>query len=98
MTPQRRVILLKLVPASPRCFESPHQWREYLLVAAEASHSDDPKMTPFDRGPDGEARFNPTFNYCGDCSAEYQRTMVRARRCTRTTTTTKSRELEPAFC
>lgn len=81
MNPQRRVILLKLVPSKPKCFDSYQQWTEYVMTAAEASHSDDPRMAPFTKDGYGLPQWNGQFNYCGDCSAQFRAQMAGANRC-----------------
>ncbi len=81
MKPERRVILLQLVPSKPKCFDSYHQWREYAMTAAEASHSDDKTMEPFTKDGYGQPSWNPQFNFCKDCDVAYKAQMVKASRC-----------------
>ena len=67
-----RVISLQ-APPSPKCFDSRDRWVIYLESAQAARK---PGRQPFEDGI-----YRPLFNFCTDCSPEWQAQMVAELRC-----------------
>jgi hypothetical protein len=60
-------------PVAPACFPSRTVWVQYLASAQESKTT---ATKPFTRGA-----FNPSFNFCADCTYQHRLNMSRAGRC-----------------
>jgi tRNA A37 threonylcarbamoyladenosine dehydratase len=56
---------LKFPPTKPPCFQSNEQWEEYKDLAQDSSHSNT----------------RESFNYCTDCTPQYQAKMKAQGKC-----------------
>lgn len=75
-----REILMRLAPPAPPCFEARDQWIEYLLAAQIASRSEH-TAGPLILKRGEEVRFNHSYWYCVDCTAQKSYAMHKAGRC-----------------
>lgn len=67
-----------LAPPAPPCFESRDEWLGWLTSAVVA---DEEGVRPLKRSANGELQFDPTINFCGDCSTRYRARMKAHGKC-----------------
>lgn len=73
--PARRVVVLKVLPAEPPCFE-PDVWRGYAVDCAEQ----EPRGGPL-AFHNGAPMFNRGWDFCRDCKPRHAVAMDREGRC-----------------
>lgn len=67
------VVLDRILPPAPPCFEARDRWIAYVTAAS--------KDGALIRSPGGDMKLNPGWSWCGDCLPEFRAPMVRANRC-----------------
>jgi hypothetical protein len=76
----RAALARDLAPTSPPCFQDRLSWLEYLGSAAEhqrGDYHDGPLL--FTKGQ--PVRFNFSFSFCADCTAQHSLAMFNEGRC-----------------
>jgi hypothetical protein len=78
----RRIMMIdRLAPTAPPCFDSRSQWVEYLQAVLLSQASADSEPSPLTIERSNPVTFNHAFNVCTDCTREYSAKMEKAGRC-----------------
>ena len=74
----RRVIVIKMAPPAPPCFDSRLSWLEFVGSAAEETKGG--RMGPLDART-APAKFNLQWDFCSGCLAKHALAMLDEGRC-----------------